>query len=342
MKKQTVIEEELKQRVRTGFYPPGVRLPSEAEMAEELGVNKITVNKAVNRLIAQQWLQRGKSTRDGTYVNDPQNRVRGTFGVLIRCSNTYSYQLLNGLSDGASRNGYLLSALFPTPEELPQAVRKITSGGIQGLFIVGYSEIHWKDVPAVYIDCGLYSAENIIHLSADVYAGSREMAEAFFNAGHRNLAFCMYSSFPICDNRRCAAFLDVMREHGVENPEKHFFYTNNSTPERIIRQIFRTFPDTSVIVGENDIQTHHLYCAMRPPLPARDRIQFAGFGNLPEVQELHPFPTVDQHPYEIGIRAVEKLIACAGPLSTGGDYEQTPTSLVHREMIVPPFTATLR
>ncbi len=331
MKKQDAIAEELKQRIRAGVYPPDVRMPSESELADELGVNKITVNKAVNRLIAEGGIRRGKSSRDGTYACDPAQTLRGRIGILIRLGNSYSSQLLYGLCDGASRHGYLPSVLLPTPEELPRAVNKMMAGGLQGLFIVGYSEIRLRDVPAVYIDCGLYSGKNTLCISADVYTGSREMAVALLEAGHREIAFCMYSSFPVAENPRCAAFLDVMREYGVPNPEKRFFYTNHTSSARMLRKIFSRFPETSVIVGGNDQLTHQLYCAFSPKDPPRESITFAGFGNLTEIQMLHPFVTVDQHSYEIGIRAVERL---AEGRSIEG-IEHTPTSLVHRELITP-------
>ena len=66
MGKLEEIAELLKKRIDGGVYSPNVRLPSEYELADELGVNRITLNKAVNRLIA-----------DGYLSSEPEQREDG-------------------------------------------------------------------------------------------------------------------------------------------------------------------------------------------------------------------------------------------------------------------------
>ena len=48
------IYRELKQRLENGVYPPGSRFPSESILADEFGVNKMTMNKVVSLLAEQQ------------------------------------------------------------------------------------------------------------------------------------------------------------------------------------------------------------------------------------------------------------------------------------------------
>ena len=116
----------------------------------------------------------------------------------------------------------------------------------------------------------------------------------------------MYSSFPFVRNPRCAAFLEAFRRAEAPDMEERFFYSNNRSCEQLLKMIFSAFPDTTAIVGENDTMTFELWQALRRLDPVRaDRISFAGFGNLPGVQSVFPFVTVDQHPYELGCRAVQ-------------------------------------
>jgi DNA-binding GntR family transcriptional regulator len=64
-----VISEKLKEKIETGLYEPGERLPSEFDLGELFGVSRTTIRKAIASL-SQQGLvttQRGK----GIFVTDP-------------------------------------------------------------------------------------------------------------------------------------------------------------------------------------------------------------------------------------------------------------------------------
>lgn len=60
------IAEELRSRIESGAYPPASPLPSEARLAEELGVSRVTVNKAVTLLRASGDVKVRRGS--GTYV----------------------------------------------------------------------------------------------------------------------------------------------------------------------------------------------------------------------------------------------------------------------------------
>lgn len=57
----------LLERIRTQEYPPGSRLPSESDLAGELGVSRASIRGALSRLAAEGLLIRKQG--DGTYVN---------------------------------------------------------------------------------------------------------------------------------------------------------------------------------------------------------------------------------------------------------------------------------
>ena len=335
MGKLEKIIEELKHRIDRNVYPSEIRLPSEYDLADELGVNRITLNKAVNKLIADGYLRRGSSSRDGTYVCDRSNAARGILGMLIRCSNLYACRMLNGVLDGASRNNYLLTVMSPSPEELPLAIQKMTANNVQGIFLSSYGNIP-MNAPGVYIDSFRHSDPSRNSISADVYSGGLEMARALLEAGHREIAFCMYSSFPVEKNARCAAFLRAMQDHNIPSPEQHFFYTNHRESAQILQMIFSAFPHTTAIIGENDALTFRLYTEMRKTDPLNaERITFGGFGNQKEVQDIYPFVTLEQHPYEVGCRAVELFLESR--TDNGIRHELIPTSPVNLDRIKKPF-----
>lgn len=70
-------------RIMTGLYPPGARLPSVRELAGELGSNRNTVNKAYQNLLGLGVIEAGDSSREGF-------RVKGLAGVRARHGLPYS------------------------------------------------------------------------------------------------------------------------------------------------------------------------------------------------------------------------------------------------------------
>ena len=114
--------------------------------------------------------------------------------------------------------------------------------------------------------------------------------------------------------------------------EERFFYSNNRSCEQLLKMIFSAFPDTTAIVGENDTMTFELWQALRRLDPVRaERISFAGFGNLPGVQSVFPFVTVDQHPYELGCRAVQLYLDWRADGRTR--HELVPVSVMNADRI---------
>jgi GntR family transcriptional regulator len=72
MQREQVTAEDITQavleRIRTGMYKPGDRLPPVRTMAEEIGSNRNTVNKAYQSLMELGFVSLGDSRRDGYIV----------------------------------------------------------------------------------------------------------------------------------------------------------------------------------------------------------------------------------------------------------------------------------
>lgn len=64
------VEATLKESIEGAAYSPGEQIPSERDLAQELGVSRMTVRRAIENLIRRGLLER-RST-NGTYVRQPQ------------------------------------------------------------------------------------------------------------------------------------------------------------------------------------------------------------------------------------------------------------------------------
>jgi DNA-binding GntR family transcriptional regulator len=74
------VDEILLERIRSGVYSPGSRIPSESELSDELGVSRATVRSVLAKLAANGFVIRKQG--DGTYVNEHVHRASAHFGNL--------------------------------------------------------------------------------------------------------------------------------------------------------------------------------------------------------------------------------------------------------------------
>lgn len=71
----------LRQRIRDQVYPPGSRLPSESELAQELGVSRATVRTVLAKLAAEGLILRKQG--DGTFVNQRLHEINTSLGGML-------------------------------------------------------------------------------------------------------------------------------------------------------------------------------------------------------------------------------------------------------------------
>lgn len=71
---------ELRQRIQQQLYLPGSRLPSESDLAQELGVSRTTVRTVLAKFASEGLIFRKQG--DGTYVNERLEEVDSHYGGI--------------------------------------------------------------------------------------------------------------------------------------------------------------------------------------------------------------------------------------------------------------------
>jgi GntR family transcriptional regulator len=100
------IAEGILARIESGELSPGDRLPSERQLSRMLGVNRLTVRRALEMLASQGLLLRRQG--DGTYVAEPKiERQAGRLVPFVR---------------GMERRGYLPQAQVISLDKRPAGV----------------------------------------------------------------------------------------------------------------------------------------------------------------------------------------------------------------------------
>ena len=93
------IADALQRRVVNGELEPGVRLPTETELASDFGVSRATVREALRLLAAQNLIRTAKGATGGSYVTVPSAghlsaSLRSGIGLLAEAQDVSLEQLL--------------------------------------------------------------------------------------------------------------------------------------------------------------------------------------------------------------------------------------------------------
>ena len=131
------VAKEIECKVKNGIYVTAQKLPSEAELAQEFNVSRLTVRKAINLLIEKKVLVKHQNT--GTYVMNRQKLASGASG-------------LQGFNEVAKAKGKTprtevigVSQIDYDDELFPEAAKVVVSTGtasvsmLQRHFKIGYA-----------------------------------------------------------------------------------------------------------------------------------------------------------------------------------------------------------
>jgi len=128
----------LAERIRMQTYAPGARLPSESELAAELGVSRASIRSALGRLAAEGMVLRKQG--DGTYVNAHIENIPARMGGLWN----FTHLIAN--------SGYT-----PRIQLLGQEVRPITARAMEVLMLAEFEPalsltrlFYADDLPVVF------------------------------------------------------------------------------------------------------------------------------------------------------------------------------------------------
>src|SRR3984893_5949514 len=192
----------LEQRITTGAWPVGTRLPTEPEIAAQLGVSRGTLRRALGRLRERGLVDcapgRGSYVRSASPSPRPGRPRVG--GVLVpSVARPFVGALLAAIEDELHRLGYsmLVANSGVTPAQESGRARRMVKDGIAGLISYPidygtdprlYESLGDDAVPLVFIDRYpvAFSADAVL---PDNVGGAYRAVCHLADLGHRRIAF---------------------------------------------------------------------------------------------------------------------------------------------------------
>jgi GntR family transcriptional regulator of arabinose operon len=231
MKKYELVENWIKDGIRSARFLPGDQLPSEAQISAELSVARNSVRRAIANLNAQGYTETRKGI--GTFCLAPGHATNGSRDVGLLCFATSVYifpVLVGGVQAALNHKGFHLllnqtACDIETERSMLTAFRERGVAGVilepafrgsgQGNTDLLLDFIH-TGVPVVLLDNDL-GGEEFNAVLMDDEAGGRIAASYLHEHGHRRIAMVFDADYPPKIRRKDGA-LELLRDRGVGVP----------------------------------------------------------------------------------------------------------------------------
>lgn len=219
------------ERIESGEYPEGCRLPTEAEMEQDFQVSSITVKKALGMLAERgfvrrvpgrgTFVQKTSSTAENT-EKDPadQNRI----GVILEhIATPYGLSLLYEMDQAAEATGYKLCVRFSygDREKEKEEIRFLISLSVQGLIVMPSHGRHYSPAilklyldqfPMVLIDKKLTGIP-LPSVRTDNYNAVAQLVRYLAEQGCSRITFISADdNYATSLRERRSGYLDTMRQ----------------------------------------------------------------------------------------------------------------------------------
>lgn len=315
----------VQQRIRSGRYRPGERIPGERDLAAELRVSQMTMNRALMELEKEGWIRREHGK--GTFVPEdfcpPPPEVL-QIGVVAHIpaehalEDFYLGSLFRGMQRAIVNSSVSLSIL-----EVPASeVEKIGEALLDGLLVLDMLEQNVEKVNQLY-RAGLkmvvlgasWKGLEVPFVDSDNVAGTRAALEHLIGLGHRRIGgvFAMPNT---CNTRdRLRTFRDTLQEKGIPIEESSILVEEEAVSvsdagrERL-RQILRSSArPTAFFCGGYYLALEVMRIAREEGLHIPKDLSVVGFDDPISAALLSPpLTTVRQPLDEMGRVATEILL----------------------------------
>ncbi|MCL6475251.1 MAG: GntR family transcriptional regulator [Firmicutes bacterium] len=315
----------IQQRIRSGKYRPGERIPGERDLAVELRVSQMTMNRALMELAKEGWIRRehGKGTFVPENFCPPPPEVL-QIGVVAHIpaehalEDFYLGSLFRGMQRAIVNTSVSLSILEVPADE----IEKIGEALLDGLLVLDMLEQNVEKVNQLY-RAGLkmvvlgasWEGLEVPFVDSDNVAGTRAALEHLISLGHRRIGG-VFALPRTCNTQdRLRTFQQTLQERGTP-PDDTFVLmeeeaTSISQPGREkIRQILRSSArPTAFFCGGYYLALEVMRIAREEGLDIPEDLSVVGFDDPVSAALLSPpLTTVRQPLDEMGRVATEMLL----------------------------------
>lgn len=316
--KRSQVTERIRDWIQSGKLPRGVLLPPERTLAEELGVSRPTLRRAIEPLVQEGVLE--SQPGRGTLVpeNSGESASREDWKVLALVlpdiANRFFSEVAESIEYAALQRGYqVLLCNSRHQAHLEEFhLRQIVTHRVKGVILAhdptqaasgSIRMLAGAEIPAVLLFSTPHDAD-CDSVVLDERAGVEQALRYLLSLGHRRIAFCRPLPGPNPHPREV-----YFREFLGGGTVLEVVGRSDEEIQADLQQLLAGTDAPTACLAGNDhvalILTKNL-AALNCAVP--ERFSVVGFDNLRFVQHLPvPLTTIDQPKQEMGRRAAELL-----------------------------------
>lgn len=330
------IFEEILAKIVNSEYKEGDKLPTEMELCATYYVSRITVKKALQKLVDKGLISRiaGKGTFVSLRKSDSSFNPNAKIG-LIMCDFGVSYgtELIRSIEDEVEKRGknLVLKNSYFDKEKESKAIGELLQQGVEGIILQPTHNDYFNSevlklslnkFPIVIIDRELKGVD-LPYVGTDNVSAMITAMNYLFSKGHRNI--CFITGAPLNTSTledRLDGFRKAYVNNSLSNSISNEFFDIKSismkpTPELIeqdIEKIYKHIMDnpqiTCIFAGEYAVCSLVKQALKKAGKRIPDDMSLISFDNVCDPFYFTTTTYVKQNEKEIGVKAVDTVVSC--------------------------------
>lgn len=332
-------------------------LPTELELAERLSVSRVTMRKAMQRLVTDGLVYRKRGS--GTFLTPDgaaESRLKQESAAVGRVQefsvgiafptflDDYFQRIADTCECELAANGVTSVFLRARQgESFLEQVLALYRQGVDGVVLnaedTGFPARLRESAPglrAVFVNETVPGEDSV---SNDNHDGAAQVVRYLFSLGRRRIAHLHMPMNTTTGQARLAGYRQAMRECGLE---REIRVVDGACARLAMRELLGRAPFPDAVFCANDYFVRGAFETLcEAGLNVPEDISLVGYGNLREGMEMiPPLTSVDQHPELIGSIAADILLKRLRGFQLERRVTLIPTSIVFRGSCA-PRTVTL-
>lgn len=320
-------------QIASGQFKPGERLPTELELASQLGYSATTVASAMRQLVREGVVQRRK--RAGTFIQSQSSTKTVSFGAIIyHVMPYYPETVFSAISQEiaheleAEGNSLLVhDPAYNTCETAPEVTeqfkriaRRLIQHNVAGVFVLpqeienhhqqslsteALARLDKAKIPVVLLDrdiCRYPQRSHYDIVSIDNTRAGYVVTQHLLSLGRKRIDFVgINSSYSSAARERIEGYRMALTAHGINPILRNVHYVDMGVES--VQKVMRSDADALVIINDS-FAARLMRAALSMGRRIPEDLAVVSFDDLPQSQRLPvPLTTIRQPVYDFGRQA---------------------------------------
>lgn len=334
--KYKILKDYIKGHIQDGSYPSQEVIPSENELCRQFNTSRVTVRKAIDELVIENYLYRLQGV--GTFVQDSSFRqhkeTQNRIDIIFHDNNFLFSEFNSSIIQGAEKileQGGLTLATYYSMNQVNNQYDKIKNAiaeGAKGIILCGCLEVEQETMLKEFINCPIPIVcidryFDVLPFDAVIgkdYEAGYEAGQIFIQKGYKKIGFYYpYSIESSVSKGRVEGLIAALNEHHTQVNEEYLMRHTKTIKDNMydyhqiskdIRHYLKQNKDLDAILAFNDITALLFYKeASRLGINIPQDLALISFGNfyIDSIFEVG-LTSFNQHADRIGEEAAKIII----------------------------------